>query len=111
MLDQMQVATITVFSCSATEPVNEIDLSEYQPLHVGRFRCLVASSLMDGCLAARKAYAEMAEQDEYGPFLFLTGYEYAHLARQHLPAGLTPVEKGDWQRGFIIGWVACVFGL
>jgi len=53
----------------------------------------------------------MAEQDEYGPFLFLTGYEYAHLARQHLPAGLTPVEKGDWQRGFIIGLIACVFGL
>ena len=92
-----------------TSPMN---LDGYVFLHIGGNTVgLVTPTLKDGYLTARKAFAEMAEQDEYGPFLFLTGYQYAHLARQHLPAGLTPAQKGDWQRGFIMGWVACVFYL
>ena len=92
-----------------TSPTN---LDGYVLLHIGgNMVGLVTPTLKDGYLTARKAFADMAEQDAYGPFLFLTGYQYAHLARQYLPARLIPAQKGDRQRGFIIGWVACVFYL
>jgi hypothetical protein len=71
---------------------------------------MVSPVLMDGYLAARKAYAQMEEQDDYGPYLLLTGYEYAHLTRQYLPANLSLLEKREWQRGFIAGWNASTFG-
>lgn len=70
----------------------------------------VSPVLMEGYRAARKTYADMEEQDDYGPYLLLTGYEYAHLTRQHCPATLSPLEKREWQRGFIAGWNACTFG-
>jgi hypothetical protein len=52
----------------------------------------------------------MEEQDEYGPYLLLTGYEYAHLTRQYWPPNLSPLEKREWQRGLIAGWNASTFG-
>jgi hypothetical protein len=49
----------------------------------------VSPVLMGGYFAARKAYADMEEQDDYGPYLLLTRYEYAHLTRQHCPPHLS----------------------
>jgi hypothetical protein len=72
--------------------------------------CTVSPVIMEGYLAARKAYEDMGEQDDYGFYLLLTGYEYAYLARQHCPATLSSLEKREWQRGFIAGWNACTFG-
>ncbi|HEV2662527.1 MAG TPA: hypothetical protein VGU68_18125 [Ktedonobacteraceae bacterium] len=76
----------------------------------GNAVCIVSPVIMDGYLAARKAYTYMEEQDDYGPYLLLTGYEYAHLTRQYRPLNLSPLEKREWQRGFIAGWNACSFG-
>jgi hypothetical protein len=70
----------------------------------------VSPTLKNGYLAACKAYHEM-EETEYGPYLLLTGYEYAHLARQCIPHNLSPVDKREWHRGFVVGWNACIFGL
>ncbi|SRR5579875_222646 len=70
----------------------------------------VSPTLMNGYLAACKAYREM-EQTEYGPYFLLTGYEYVHLARQSMPAGLSPIYKREWHRGFVLGWNACTLGL
>jgi hypothetical protein len=70
---------------------------------------MVSPTLMEGYLAARKAYAEM-EETEYGAYVLLTGHEYAHLTRQYLPSNLPPTKKREWQRGFIAGWNACTFG-
>jgi hypothetical protein len=88
-----------------------IDPTEYVPLRIGKNDMgMVSSTLKDGYLAARKAYDEMT-QTEYGAYFFLTGYEYAHLTRQYLPGNLLPIKKREWQRGFIVGWNACTFGL
>jgi len=62
----------------------------------------VSPTLVNGYLAACKAYDEM-EQTEYGAYFLLTGYEYAHLTRQYIPGNLSSVEKREWQRGFILG--------
>jgi hypothetical protein len=50
------------------------------------------------------------EETEYGAYFLLTGYEYAHLVRQYVPADLPPIDKKEWQRGFIAGWNAYTFG-
>ncbi len=110
------IVSLTPVPCTAggreTGPLpSPIDPTEYVPLRIGKnYMGMVSSTLMDGYFAARKAYAEM-EQTEYGAYFFLTGYEYAHLTRRYLPVHLSPVEKREWQRGFIVGWNACTFGL
>jgi hypothetical protein len=87
-----------------------LDPTSYVPLRIGGNAVgMVSSTLMDGYLAACKAYEEM-EQTEYGAYFLLTGYEYAHLTRQYIPVGLSPVEKREWQCGFIAGWNASTFG-
>ena len=71
---------------------------------------VVSATLMNGYLAACNAFQEM-EGTEHGAFFLLTGYEYAHLTRQYIPNNLSPIDKREWQRGFIAGWNACTFGL
>ncbi len=80
------------------------------PLRVGKYHFAVSPTFKQGYLAARSAYEQMEAQDEWGAYLFLTGYEYAHLTRQYLPAHLSPLDKREWQRGFIAGWTACSYG-
>src|SRR6266496_2058493 len=99
----------TVDEQETTPLTSPIDLDGCVPLRIGYYHCIVSSTLRDGYLAARKAYAEM-EQTEYGAYFLLTGYEYAHLTRQYLPVGLSPVDKREWQCGFIAGWNASTFG-
>jgi len=87
------------------------NFDQYVPLSVGEnFISLVSPTLMDGYLAACKAYREMEEQTEYGAYGFLTGYEYAHLARQYAPLGLSCTDQREWQRGFIVEWNASLLG-
>ena len=93
-------------NASRTSP---LDLATYVPLHIGRYHFTVSPTFKDGYLAARNAYEEMDEQDECGAYLFLTGYEYAHLVRQYIPVGLSSADKRAWQRGFIGGWTACTY--
>jgi hypothetical protein len=96
-----------------TRPLTSLlNLNEYVPLRIGKKTiAMVSPPLRDGYLAARKAYAEMEEQTEDGPYLLLSGYEFAHLTRQYIPAGLSPADKREWQRGFIAGWNAATFWL
>ena len=97
---------------TGSHPSLSVDLIEYVPLRVGKITvAMVSSTLRDGYLAARKAYAEMEGHTEYGAYFFLTGYEYAHLARQYMPAQLSPTDKHEWQRGFVFGWNVCTLGL
>jgi hypothetical protein len=80
------------------------------PFRIGSYVCRVSPELKSGYLAACKAYTEMVMQTGSAYFL-LTGYEYAHLARQYLPRELSPVSKREWHRGFVAGWNVCTFGL
>ena len=94
-----------------TTPSALHDLYGRVPLCVGgNWVSQVSPIIMEGYLAARRAYTNMEEEDDYGPYLLLTGYEYAHLARQHLSPNLSSLERREWQRGFIAGWNACTFG-
>ena len=86
------------------------NLDQCVPLRIGKSIILVSPTRMDGYLAACKAYREMEEQTEYGAYGFLTGYEYAHLARQYVPLGLSCTDQREWQRGFIVGWNASLLG-
>lgn len=89
-------------------PTDLLDPACYVPLCVGNTMIgIVSPILLEGYHAARKVYAEMEETAEEGPYFFLTGYEYAHLARRHMPAHLQRIERHEWQRGFIVGWNAC----
>jgi len=91
-------------------PTSPLALDISERLCVGKtLIAMVSPILMDGYRAARKAYAAMEEEEEDGAFFLLTGYEYAHLGRRHLPAGLSPVEQKEWQRGFLAGWNAATF--
>ncbi|MBV9690014.1 MAG: hypothetical protein JO202_09910 [Ktedonobacteraceae bacterium] len=117
MLDQMHVPATTPFPCPASTTLDEQDstpasvkLRAYLPLRVGKSHFEVSPTFHEGYLAARRAYAQMEEEDEWGAYLFLTGYEYAHLTRQYIPATLSGVDKREWQRGFIGGWTACSYG-
>jgi hypothetical protein len=83
--------------------LSAIDLDNYVPLRIGCYPHKVSRTLKDGYLAACKAYDEMEEQTEDGAYSLLTGYEYAHLTRQYIPGNLSPVDKREWQRGFIVG--------
>jgi len=112
MSDQMHVSPPIPFACPASTPLEEQDseFATYVPLRVGKSHFEVSPTFKEGYLAARNAYAQMEEHDEWGPSLFLTGYEYAHLTRQHIPTTLSATDKREWQRGFIGGWTACSYG-
>lgn len=28
-----------------------------------------------------------------------------------MPVGLSPLDKHEWQRGFVFGWNACILGI
>ena len=102
----------TMGSERETEPLPSLrDFDTYVLLRIGKARYRVSRTLEDGYLAACKAYEQMAEEDEWGPYLFLTGYEYAHLARQHMPADIPSTHKRARHRGFLLGWNVCTFGL
>jgi len=93
-------------------PTSSLALDTSERLYVGKtLIAMVSSILMDGYRAARKAYAAMEKEEEDGAFFLLTGYEYTHLGRRYLPAGLSPVEQKEWQRGFLAGWNAATFEL
>ncbi len=116
MLDQMQI-TLPVEEQAAAqdskasgESQQTPDLfSTYQEIQVQRMCFVVHPMLAQGYQTACREYHRMEEECEYGPYLFLTGYEYAHLARKHAPAGLTRMEKHEWHCGFLAGWTACMF--
>ncbi|MBV9706263.1 MAG: hypothetical protein JO125_02495 [Chloroflexi bacterium] len=119
MLDHMHVPPTNSFPCPASTALAEQDstlapvpvkLSAYLPLRVGKYHFEVTPTFMQGYRAARNAYAQMEEHHEWGPYLFLTGYEYAHLTRRYLPAHVSARNKREWQRGFIGGWTACSYG-
>lgn len=76
-------------------------------VYIGTF----SVTFMDGYEAARRIYVQMEQEEKYGAYFFLTGYEYAYLVRQYLPTGLSLIEKREWQRGFIAGWNAATFGV
>ncbi|MBV9021168.1 MAG: hypothetical protein JOZ71_10680 [Ktedonobacteraceae bacterium] len=82
----------------------------YVPLRIVKARYLVSRTLKDGYLAACKAYADM-DKNPGGAYIFLTGYEYAHLARQHMPGKLSRLDTYEWHRGFLLGWNVSTFGL
>jgi hypothetical protein len=86
-------------------------LSDVVLLTIGKGRYTVSSRLKEGYLAACKAYANMEQQEENGPYFFLTGSEYTRLARQFMPAQLSRLEKHEWHRGFVAGWNVCTFGI
>jgi hypothetical protein len=122
MLDQMQVTSLAhpITLSPVPSPLGEretgplpLDRTEYVPLQMEGKETgfMVSSTLNDGYLAARTAYAEMEETEEYGAYFFLTGYEYAHLARQYIPGNLSPVDRGEWHRGFVVGCNVSTFGL
>lgn len=92
-------------------PSLSVCLSEYVDLHIGEACYSVSSTLRDGYCAAYTVYAQMEEQDEYGPYLFLSGYEYTHLARHSMPAALPSTLKREWHREFVLGWNACTLVL
>lgn len=93
-------------------PSLSVDPDEYVWLRIGKeARYGVSPLLKQGYLAACQAYVEMEEHDPDGPYLFLTGYEYAHLARRFIPATFSPVDKREWHRGFVLGWTVCALGL
>ena len=112
MFDQMHVPATVPFPCPASTTLEEQDseFATYVPLRVGKSHFEVSPTFKEGYLATRRAYAQMEEHDEWGPYLFLTGYEYAHLTRQHIPTTLSATDKREWQRGFIGGWTACSYG-
>ena len=119
MSDQIHVSPTIPFPCPASTALAEqestpapvpVKFRAYVPLRVGKPRFLVSPTFHEGYLAARRAYEQMEEQEEWGAYLFLTGYEYAHLTRQYIPATLSGVDKREWQRGFIGGWTACSYG-
>ena len=112
MSDQMHVPATISFPCPSSTALEEQDIkfTTYVPLRVGKYHFEVSPTFHEGYLAARNAYAQMEEHHEWGPYLFLTGYEYAHLTRQYIPANLSAANKREWQRGFIGGWTACSYG-
>ncbi|MBV9708225.1 MAG: hypothetical protein JO125_12545 [Chloroflexi bacterium] len=112
MLDQMHIPATTSFACLASTALAEQDSTwtTYLPLRVGKYHFKVTPTFKQGYRAARRAYKQMEEQDEWGAYLFLTGYEYAHLTRQYIPTTLSATDKREWQRGFIGGWTACSYG-
>lgn len=81
----------------------------YVPLLIRRCRFQVTSTLKDGYRAACEAHEDMEANTECGAYLFLTGHEYAHLSKQYMPAELPASQKREWQRGFVLGWNACIF--
>jgi hypothetical protein len=113
--DQMQVTTpvspfVALDVKAADAPQEPPDFfANYETIHVQKMGFVVHPALAQGYRAACEAYHRMEEETECGPYLFLTGYEYAHLARRHCPEGLTAMEKHNWHCGFIAGWTACVF--
>jgi len=92
-------------------PSLTVNLNDCVMLYSGKAGYYVSPTLRNGYLAACKLHTEMEEQDEYGAYIFLSGYEYAHLARQYMPAGLSPKDKREWHRGFVLGWNACTLVL
>jgi hypothetical protein len=92
-------------------PSLPVHLSEYVMLRIGQARYYVSPTLRDGYHAACQVHAEMEENTEYGAYIFLSGSEYADLARQFMPAGFPPTLKREWHRGFVLGWNACTLVL
>lgn len=115
MLNYAETASISTNvspSEGAISSPSPIDADKYVPLYIsGQCYGDVSIPLKDGYLAACRAYKQMEEQDENGPYTFLSGYEYAHLARQYIPTGLSRLDKREWHCGFVLGWSACIFGL
>lgn len=105
--DQPETTALPVLIAGEEYAPFDLTLPSLRILHVGIF----SSTFMAGYQAARTTYMVMEQEDEDGAFCFLTGYEYAHLARKYLPAGLPSIERREWQRGFIAGWNAATFGL
>jgi|SRR5579875_20861 hypothetical protein len=123
MLNYVETTSIsTIVSPSSVSSVSEretkplpslsVDPNEYVWLRIGKKALYGVSPLLkQGYLAACQAYTEMEEHDPCGPYIFLTGYEYAHLARRFMPVTFSPVDKREWHRGFILGWNVCTLGL
>ncbi|SRR6266568_5043632 len=103
------IVSLPPVPCSPSQEHGAEPLASW-PMHTKR-HWFVSAAVAEGYQAAQHTFHTMEEECENGAYVALTGYEYAHLARQYPPTGLTAVQKKDWQRGFILGWVGCVLSV